>query len=492
MIEAPPSFSLSLPAWKEEKFSAYHLGAEQLTKFVSGVGFNSEKTKKKIELMLEASRSGPDSIAELLRCSADIRAYAGFLASEELPAVPVFSREILTKIQQYRPKLNALVLRGMLRAYFTNYESIKTEKGCESFPIYLANQLEDLTASKKDEELSKLSKVARPLLHPQGPRKIAELAARKSIDIDEAIIQLGLSSFKGTTYIEVTQAQYVLHQISQLADGEDGPILHELRKAEFNQTYAGNGCLLGHLALEQLIDRTEGAPSDAWRTAILNVAGDPRVSKSSSRFTTWWSKLGTNRVQKVRGWFSVIDIKLFLDVIQDYGKDAGDEALQRMFPDRKRLLQGLVSQGLVEETRLFLSNRAGHYVQRAFAHTEAPTYATVNDSLHRSMIYMKLQNAVIVEGSHSRTLYILPFLPSESRILDYEVRRFSESELGKVLHALAREEQPALARHMHSITHNGAWHYKAINGLRKLGVKLDPEPLLTPEAYRQYRQEYRL
>ena len=112
--------------------------------------------------------------------------------------------------------------------------------------------------------------------------------------------------------------------------------------------------------------------------------------------------------------------------------------------------------------------------------------------MHRSMIYMQLEKAVLVEGSHQRTLYIMPSLPERSRILKYGVTRFAERELGKGLESQFLQQYPEQKNRVYAITHNGSWHAKAIEALRKLGVKFEVEPLLTAKTYREFRRGHRV
>lgn len=92
--------------------------------------------------------------------------------------------------------------------------------------------------------------------------------------------------------------------------------------------FEGDRCI-GHAALEILIDRTGQEPSDVWQTFILNLAGDPRISSAATNYRQWWQPLsGEARIQKVRGWLSKEDLRLFLQAVEQYGIQSHNDELQ--------------------------------------------------------------------------------------------------------------------------------------------------------------------
>ncbi|MEN1388145.1 EH signature domain-containing protein, partial [Pseudomonas aeruginosa] len=115
---------------------------------------------------------------------------------------------------------------------------------------------------------------------------------------------------------------------------------------------------IGHVALEILIDRAGQEPGEVWQNFILNLAGDPRISRNSPNYREWWQFLGEERVQKVRGWLSKEDLRLFLQAVEQFGIETQNDDLQRMFPARKQFLEGLFKLKLIRNTRLLLGGRA--------------------------------------------------------------------------------------------------------------------------------------
>src|SRR5690606_913390 len=129
---------------------------------------------------------------------------------------------------------------------------------------------------------------------------------------------------------------------------------------------------------EILIDRSAGRPiSQSWQSAILSIAGDPRVPKTSRNFQRWWVLLGEKRIGLMRGWLSRLDLKLFLKLLEQSAKDGSVSDMERMFESRRLFMEGLVEQGLVTNSRLFLSAHAEAYLKSNFNKDELPEYARV-------------------------------------------------------------------------------------------------------------------
>ncbi|ABP79166.1 conserved hypothetical protein [Stutzerimonas stutzeri A1501] len=136
--------------------------------------------------------------------------------------------------------------------------------------------------------------------------------------------------------------------------GDSDPVLDELLKPSVAKAPFEGARRIGHVALEILIDRAGQEAGEVWQNFILNLAGDPRISSSAVNFREWWQPLGEERIQKVRGWLSKEDLRLFLQAVEQYGLETANMEMQRMFPARKRFLEGLFKLKLIRNTRLLL------------------------------------------------------------------------------------------------------------------------------------------
>ena len=208
---------------------------------------------------------------------------------------------------------------------------------------------------------------------------------------------------------------------------------------------------------------------------MLRIAGDPRVPESSLNYQKWWAVLGSERVRSMKGWLSRVDLKLFLEILDDYGKSSGKRDMQRMFPSRKRFLDGLIEQGLVAHSRLFLSAEAERFLKRNFAAEDLPDYATVSGS-QTTTIYLQVGHLHMIEGSHSFAMRLSSDIPEIPEILNYETRKFSHNKL-----TIMRDE---VERIIH--TPYRFWQHNAIQYMRNRGIYLDVEKLFSKRDYRDY------
>src|SRR5690625_7511978 len=53
-------------------------------------------------------------------------------------------------------------------------------------------------------------------------------------------------------------------------------------------------------------------------------------------------------------WMQSLDLRAFLDGVEDYALKTHNKPMQRMLEVRKRLLEGLLDQGLIKDIRLIL------------------------------------------------------------------------------------------------------------------------------------------
>ncbi|MEN1354777.1 EH signature domain-containing protein, partial [Pseudomonas aeruginosa] len=111
-------------------------------------------------------------------------------------------------------------------------------------------------------------------------------------------------------------------------------------------------------------------------------AGDPRISRNSPNYREWWQFLGEERVQKVRGWLSKEDLRLFLQAVEQFGIETQNDDLQRMFPARKQFLEGLFKLKLIRNTRLLLGGRAQHSVKRILGKDVQTSLASMDGQMN--------------------------------------------------------------------------------------------------------------
>ncbi|WP_374041653.1 EH signature domain-containing protein [uncultured Thalassolituus sp.] len=295
---------------------------------------------------------------------------------------------------------------------------------------------------------------------------------------------MGLLNYTSGRFLAVAKNIHYLATLRSLKPGEDHRVLKEVQKSAVYDSLYEDGFLLGHEVLKILISRAEeGHISDKWMNVIMAIAGDPRVSKQNERYIRWWSQMPESLIRKVRGWLSKLDLRLFLEALKNYAVVSNDQDLSRMYPSRKKFLEGLLKQELIISTRLFLTEGARDYLYRHYKKEHLPSFSIVDGD--KSIIYFSMPGVHIVEGTHMCKFWIYRKLSDSAAVFNYNRNRFVYSELtnGMNLSMVKQKVGKALA----AVTHNGSWQVKVLKELHKVGVEFDPEPLLLRHDYIKYR-----
>ncbi len=485
-----PDIQFSLPEWEQKRdFSRYDEVTESLKKMNQTAGFQSTAFLKSRRAIFSKAKEGKLSeIPDLINQPLDVRALTGLWLSDLFFDYCDVSEELVKALYKPRPVLSKLVVQQLLQLFFKRFEQV----GDFDALIQCLNKELKLSASKLTKSsLAKLVKNRGKLISHDGPAWVAKTAIEKQSDLDIFIEEIGLSSFSSTRFFSLCQNHYYIEQLRTIEVGENHPILQEIIKptvyeAPYNQTE-----MLGHEILRILIDRSpkEGV-DEQWQGVILTIAGDPRISKSAAKYQLWWSALNSRQIQKVRGWLSRFDLLLFLKVLEDYGETIGKEDMNRMFPARKKFLEGLFDLGLVEDSRLFINYNAEYYLKNNYKESELPVYANVKDP-NRSMIYLKVAGKHMIEGTHNFKFWLYEDLPSDNKINNYDQKVFTPPELTTRLEASFYHHFLGLnKKNPVSISHNGDWQHKAIDAFGRLGVKINPEKVLTEQKYLNYKRRY--
>lgn len=487
-----PTLRFELRDWQEQDFVSLHSNTKTLSEMAQSAGTGSRRFEEAKQALLEAARHGEQALYERLRRPIDIRALSGLLGSESDEAQQIqLTPQLVGRLTGPRHQLSTLTLLHLISAWFRRYDRFNNPQGLTALGSLLQSQLEQ----RQDGHTGMLSLYIkhRALLFAADAARQLATRAGAACNFETTIEQYGLATQSDSRLVTLARARYYLDRLKALPVGHYSPLLRKVTQPEIRDAPL-DGELIGHAVLRSLISRAGASSvSDAWRNTILSIAGDPRVPQSHPSYLKWWSRLDPALINKVLGWLAGFDLKLFLSALEQYGDHTNDKELQRMYPARKRFLEGLLEQGGVNNTRLFISPRMKHYLRQSFEEEELPAYAIVRDS--RSMIYLDVDGVHILEGSHNRAIYGVPQLPKASQILDFGIREFHERDLGMGLLEQYEAEFNGNGGDQLQVTHhpeNFNWQHKIIQYLQRQGVALDIEKLFTPDDYRRYKRIYGL
>ncbi|TKF13393.1 hypothetical protein FCV66_13565 [Enterovibrio norvegicus] len=389
------------------------------------------------------------------------------------------SNAVLDAISRVRDKPSGLVVESLITQYFKLYDELNNYRD-------LANWL--LTAKSKRKDLDENVKF---LLSDNGPRAVAERCIEEQVDFSCLVESIGLAQYGLGRYLTVAQLHYYVNQLESLEPNETSDLLTEIMQpSAYNAPYS-SVMLLGHRALEIIIDKVSGDEelSPQWEKFILSIAGDPRIPKDHQNYRKWWSVLGAGRASKVCSWLSKLDLKIFLDILEQYAKTKGGADMQRMYPPRKKFLEGLFDAKLVKGTRLYLSAQADQYAKQNYEENELPSYSIVRGN-QASVISIKVGDIYLMEGSHSCKLWLYRNLSSNAVIHDYRIDQPEYYYLTQGMDFKNRNEgfSPAIA-----IVHQPAkwrWQRQAIEQLSDWGVNISPTDVIQKSELMGYLRTY--
>ena len=494
-----PGMRFSLPEWRPADLLFMKEKVGQLNTMQQKAGQASDGMKQRAAEMLNAVSRGLPLSAQV-HSGKDIRSVLmlwlhyndeGRLFDDKVPP----THELLHRFREVRPQLSKLALHEMAQVYFDHFDRISN---LSIFCDYLKEQFQTQSFAGKDNRLALIAFNSDMVFGSNSPARIVDYALKSAITLQDALVRLGIPETEGV-FRERCSILYYISRLEQLQPGQDSDIFAEIMQPKVVNAPFRDGLLIGHAVLNILIGLVlrSGQPMpENWMKIILTIAGDPRVPTNARSFQTWWRRLDQSYIDHVRGWLSRFDLDLFLRAFEAFARQSGDEDLRRMFPARKRFLEGLYEHGLIGNTRLFVGKHASDFLRRNYDAKELPVYAGLNHK-DKSIIYMNVAGFHVIEGSHSAKFWIFDRLPSVTRILNYNAIKFEQSELGGDLQrAYAYEHGRNRADSLVpiGIVHNPnvTWQRKAIQALESLGIRLYVEKLLTPEDYRIYKHKYGL
>ena len=440
-------------------------------------GTNNDKFKiawRKINEAIRLNKPLENSIENKI----DIRALASALSSENGNKIKL-TNKLLNKIfSTSSQKPSTRIIESIFQYFLHEFSQINNK---EDLALWL----------RQTRKLRGLDQVYDEyLISPSGPIWVADQAITRNKDFAEVFHDLKLDQFQSGQFMQLAQRIYYVEQLRVIPVNKPHEILTEVQKESVYGAYIGDTERLGHQVLEILIER---APShdihDSWLNVILGIAGDPRTPRSHKRYRDWWSHVPKELISKVNGWLSGLDLQLFLEALENFSNTSSDPEIQRMYPSRKRFLEGLYDKKLIQQTRLYVSRQMAYFLKKNYKAEHLPDYSIVVDG-DKSIIYVDLGMAHIIEGSHSCYLWVYKSLDPSATVFDYAKKRESYSGLTSGLdRKMEKKGHGSLA----NITHNPSkfsWQRKSIDVLKALNVSVTMKDVLTDEDYRVYVRKF--
>ena len=372
----------------------------RLEPLIQGTGSLSKASALRRDVIQKHLLNG-GSLTDLKPKPRDIRFLTSLFREDDdvLDAV-TFDRTLIRLIDRVASPLTASLLRQLTVLVFERYDRID---GHELLASYLYDQYGS-SASRlarfRDLAIYQKNRFA---LFVTGPEALVQLTTDRDDSLQQVADAWCVPRGPRAEYFRRATLLHYLETLRQLPLTRGHRVMDEILKGDVRDTPMADGRLLGHDAVAIMINRVlkeKAALSDTWRDFILAVCGDPRVPKSSRPFTKWWGRFEPAQVKAMRRWLSKLDLRLFLKVLEQIADTSGDTDMKRMFPARRKFLEGLFDQDLIHHSRLILSAEAERRLKKTFSREDLPEYARVKNG-NTCMIYLDLGSAHLVEGTHS-------------------------------------------------------------------------------------------
>lgn len=493
MRRIPTNISFTLPEWDKKNFLSFNRGSEKLKVISQRAGKNSDRFAKRCEEFIALTNSrNKSAIRGNIRTSFDVRVFTYILSNHiEFGKNIEINAQLITAIEEIRTPLSRLSLLQFIHAFFNFFDTIFSAEELEVVASFLKLQLSHYKKPLPNGELATYLENSALLFSTEGPSNVVNFASQHQIDLSNAYARLELATLGKGRFTDICNYYYYLETLNKINPGETHDILSEVCKPEVTSARLGDKGLLGHEILKILIDRSGENVSDSWQNTVLSIAGDPRVPETSDNYRRWWAFLDERQIAHVRGWLSKLDLELFLTVLEQSAKDTGKSEMTQMFKPRKQFMEGLLKQGMVIETRLFLSKWAVRHIRRHYRTTELPSFAQVSGT-QTSMIYLNLKNKVhMLEGSHSFKLNLFDRLPEGLSFTNYSRQSYSDIQLRSQPYHLYMAEfhnDEGAQQYVHDAY--GNWRNKAVNYMTTMDLDVDASELMTREEFRNYRRKY--
>jgi hypothetical protein len=409
----------------------------------------------------------------------DIRALAiGLNASSKLRNKINISKPLLEKVAAIAPKGSSLFNDALFQYFLTDFDEIEDLN-------FVGTWLSKERGQKNQEQ-----KYDKFILTSNGPKILAKDAIQNKLSFQKQMQVAGVNNYASGQFLKRALSIYYVEQLTTIPVNQPHELLTEVTAPEvFNAKYDDDD-LIGHKVLKILLER---APKqnvhESWQNTIIAIAGDPRISKSHPRFLKWWSHVPEDMIKKVRSWLSRLDLKLFLDALENFSKSSLDTEMKRMFPTRKKFLEGMHDAGVISHTKLYLSKQADRYIKQNYKPEHVPEYSIVEDG-DRSIIYAELTTGHMIEGSHNCQLWLYRNLHESAQVMQPGAQRVSYRSLTMGLdEKMSRYNCGAYDHFTHSPS-NFSWQRRSVTSLREIGLKIRAVDVLVASDYKAYKRIY--
>lgn len=500
-MKLPSLTEIKIAEWPRGTLTQWDEIIEQVRR--QGSGTHSDRFQRKVDDIKSWVRSGgsPEKFRGFLKDRLGLRAMTWLWLNDEHMRTRLLRTEMIIYLHQQVIWLGRLITIQLMSLYLKLYDQLEavskyTEDLLKALRKLLKKQLEYFSKDGKTPNQTRVKNLFDAFIEHQdillaenAVRKTVDYAIENKLDLQDLFNQLGLKGFDNGRFSEQCRYLFYIKKIESLTESQWDPVLLEIqRPSVFNAVYDGQK-LLGHVAMQLLIDKVTSTPDDHWLEVLLEIASDPRISSTAVNFRKWWQPLGEQRVSRVRSWLAKEDLRLFLEAVEQYGISSNEESLQRMFPARKKFLEGLFEQGLVRNARLMLGTRAADFVNKSINKENKISYISLKGMSDTAVIYLDCGDFYLIQGSHSFKIWL--YLAKPTTVFDsYDSKKqLAREDITRRVSATYQEKYPGWP--YRDITHHeNTWRYEVLDFLYGNGIKIDLDKIMSKDDYNYYIRRF--
>lgn len=482
---------VSLAPWDPEVLSEWeglNTGAKLIARKAGG-GRALELLMARFRVLAVAGE--PEDIDGFLRDPLAVR--AALLVWWESPELvrPAFSTGRLTTIDQaltaIPTRMTVSALIHIVLAHFDYLDRI--EQGLFAAAVELVrNWIVRTPQVGYQDAVEAVREKPELFLSTAGPVELAARIVDSGDSWRDYLRANGLSDVDAGRFGRLVRNQVYIERLKREDPDQPSTILRELNDVDVLEFPVDEGRTFGHDLLETLALVPPSTPHQEWVDVTLEIAGDPRLS-SSAQWRKWWEVVSPQARQAVTRWLSAADIHVFLEAVLAHGKQTSDESLLRMYPERKKFLEGLLESGQVEETRVFLGRRVFQSLKRSLGANQVGTIGAFVSDADKAIILLNCGDFQLVEGSHNFSVHA--FLGEPDRLFtDWATREITLDDIRyemKRRHRLRNNARWGVSTT--EVRHQGFWQDPLIRFLHESGNATQPEKLLPSAQYTKLKYE---
>lgn len=486
LLRLPPP-NLTLPAWGEQVGGTWLARGERASALVvrAGVGRHFEVLLAEARALLRAG----DQVRLHERCHERrfLRAVITAWSLDAALARSTMTPGLLAALgpAQRASRLTAGAAVGLLLDHFDHLDTWSPGL-FGALSAFVRRAVDAQRTRERGDLVETVRRHGALLLTPDGPRQLAAQLASGGGEPVRWLRSHHLGACVDSRYGRVARDAFHLAWIAA-ADATRGDHAHlatvtsEVVARQRTDTTDQDRQYFGHQVLTALTAKTTRHPSEAWLEAVTAIGGDPRAQQTDA-WRTWWARVPDENRRRAVRWMQGVNLRAFLDGVEQYAGETGNVDMQRMLEQRRRLLIGLYEQDRVDDVRLLLGAEIRKWIGRSTTidHLDMCVYRDTNKQ-DTAVVYVDCGDFSLVEGSHNFSLHIYAGGPVP-QIADRRSRVFLGTEL--------RGDIPSVFRQRHGqdsyfvVAHQGgAWIHKALDYLRQQGVRLDERALMTPNDF---------